>query len=543
MKGAPSQKELTVFAELLGFRGSALNKNVSLKKEDPAIPCAAAEFGTDRLSVKASILSDEVTAGGRSVEGLFIRAEIRNVSPSACFIPRPSSELILIRRVGDRSLILRPNEAAVAEYLLITEPLQEPMTEDELLLLGDFKARYCAAKQKVEKALSENVRIEEIPDHRLLSAYKKCVLGLCADSSEKNCGIRKTARKLLYGNIAELSEQCFDGLKAEALGQAPRTSAESPDKNDWNTLSDLAAFSYVCTALGKQNEALEAKKEYHKRLSAINSLLEKEETYVLPDAEETFGAFGQWLTDALVFGLQRYGKSEAAVDPTFEALTDTVGSRPFFAALHGQEHRAEPIRALQGDPERFFAEDPSYAKAFEDALFTFAACGTLVIGKGIPEEWIFDGAQIKVENIPVAQKGHCGFCLSVEKEKLTLTLSGVTGDASLELPCLKDNIASATVGTFNIREGYVYIPAGTETLEVLLKHTPMQSTSETPVCKSEAPITDISVSELPEITVTERRIRVPKNKLCGSAAAIGTGVLAAGVAATGIIIANYLKDK
>jgi hypothetical protein len=99
----------------------------------------------------------------------------------------------------------------------------------------------------------------------------------------------------------------------------------------------------------------------------------------------------------------------------------------------------------------------------------------VVIGRGVPNEWISQGKVVEVSNFPIENHRRMGFNLtSSGSQKLTLDLTGdAPGDlgALLDLQALKSNIQSVSPDgiPWDYEKGTVTIPPSVRHVEVNLE--------------------------------------------------------------------------
>jgi hypothetical protein len=117
----------------------------------------------------------------------------------------------------------------------------------------------------------------------------------------------------------------------------------------------------------------------------------------------------------------------------------------------------------------------------------------VVIGRGVPNEWISGGKVIEVSNFPIENQKRMGFNATLlDSQKLTLDLTGDTpGDlgALLDLQALKSNIQSVSPNwiPWNYQNGTVTIPPSVRHVEVNLQRpnptpVPTPTPAPTPPC-------------------------------------------------------------
>lgn len=112
-------------------------------------------------------------------------------------------------------------------------------------------------------------------------------------------------------------------------------------------------------------------------------------------------------------------------------------------------------------------------KVLFDSLIAEKVDGSLIIGRGVPNEWIRDRQKIAIDNYPVADGKRTGYRLTAVGKSVSIDLTGdrVAG-YSIELPALKDNVANVSVKGASINEaaGTVSLPGGTRHVTITLRH-------------------------------------------------------------------------
>lgn len=99
--------------------------------------------------------------------------------------------------------------------------------------------------------------------------------------------------------------------------------------------------------------------------------------------------------------------------------------------------------------------------------------GTVIIGRGIPNEWMASGTPIEWQNIVINQGRKFSnlklYAADSKTIKLELTGDDAWGDIVFNLPLLKNNIASVSDGQFDNDAGTVTVSGNTKELTVTLK--------------------------------------------------------------------------
>ena len=241
--------------------------------------------------------------------------------------------------------------------------------------------------------------------------------------------------------------------------------------------------------------------------------------------------FGQWAWDGYLFGAQQSGFMLDDIDRTYthgfqrrESLTDTVynfGGYPhgYFSsaynagygstALRGEQYRDAGIRGYEfmvnksqsgpfgwwegvgypnasspwniqhaaggGGSNQHMWGQATATKVLFDSLIAQKSDGTLIVGRGAPEDWVAAGKRIALDNYPTLGGGRVGYTTSSTGNQVTFTFSGDVGSAtafSIELLGLKGNVAAVSVPKAVVDEaaGTVRVPASTKRVTITLRH-------------------------------------------------------------------------
>ncbi|MEU6848925.1 hypothetical protein ABZ901_03185 [Actinacidiphila alni] len=236
--------------------------------------------------------------------------------------------------------------------------------------------------------------------------------------------------------------------------------------------------------------------------------------------------FGRWNWDGYLFGAQQNGPMATMVDATYDngfarlagLPAHTYGGYTGFstgynagygeAGLASADHRAEGvydyqfmITNSQSGPFSWWEGIPTAgttnwspgthatagtgssphmwgqanaSKVLLDSLVAEKADGQVVVGRGVPTEWLRSGATTSATNVPIAGGHRMGATVTSSGSTVTLTLSGdaPAGGVSFQLPSFAGNIASATAGRVNSAAGTVTLAAGTTSTTVTLVQPP-----------------------------------------------------------------------
>ncbi|MEV6266824.1 sugar-binding protein [Kribbella sp. NPDC051936] len=266
------------------------------------------------------------------------------------------------------------------------------------------------------------------------------------------------------------------------------------------------------------------------------SMVEPNETGPRKDPRDANWAsmflFGRWAWDGYLFGADQHGTMFDKIDDTYthgferrKDVSDTIynfGGYPhgYFssaynagygsAALRGEEYRDLGIKSYQymidktmsgpfgwwegvdypsadspwnidharggGGSNQHMWGQSTATKVLFDSLIAEKSDGTVIIGRGVPNEWIRNRQQIALNSYPVTG-GRIGYQLTTSGRTVTLRLSGDTAKPtgySIELPVLRDNIAHVSTEGAVVDQvtGTVRLPRGTTQATVVLRRAP-----------------------------------------------------------------------
>jgi hypothetical protein len=111
-------------------------------------------------------------------------------------------------------------------------------------------------------------------------------------------------------------------------------------------------------------------------------------------------------------------------------------------------------------------------KVLLDSLVAQAADGTLLVGRGVPNDWLKAGKSISVTNFPTTNGNRLAIKITSGDHSVTLALHGATGTVLFQLPLFVNNIAASSTGTIAQATGTVRLSTHEQSVIVQLRHAP-----------------------------------------------------------------------
>jgi hypothetical protein len=108
------------------------------------------------------------------------------------------------------------------------------------------------------------------------------------------------------------------------------------------------------------------------------------------------------------------------------------------------------------------------------SLVAQRADGDLVVGRGIPQQWLDDGRPISVSNFPTIGGRRLSMTIAPHNGTVSLSIHGQapTGRVLFQLPSFVHDIASSSAGQIDQTNGTVTLPPGTTSVTVQLGRHP-----------------------------------------------------------------------
>jgi hypothetical protein len=113
-------------------------------------------------------------------------------------------------------------------------------------------------------------------------------------------------------------------------------------------------------------------------------------------------------------------------------------------------------------------------KVLLDSIVAQRADGSVLVGRGVPPQWLTTTAPIDVTNFPTTDGKRSGFTIGADGTAVTLTVSGAhpSGKILFELPSFVGNVASTSAGTVDQHTGTVTVSPSVHHVTVTLRRAP-----------------------------------------------------------------------
>jgi hypothetical protein len=111
-----------------------------------------------------------------------------------------------------------------------------------------------------------------------------------------------------------------------------------------------------------------------------------------------------------------------------------------------------------------------------DSLVAQRSDGTLIVGRGVPANWLDRGAAIAVTNFPTTNAKRLSLRISSHGRAVSLALTGQmpSGTVLFQLPSFVDNIARTSSGSINQTTGTVTLTSHAKGVTVQLRRAPLR---------------------------------------------------------------------
>lgn len=143
-------------------------------KAEGWLPYLISEYQSRFFDVKVETFADSITEKGNSFEISYIRVTVENISDSEKLLPFVSVAEPINDAAKNRETIL-PGEVVIRDYAIVSDNFSESLSfpsADHLENIGTFDEHAVSMKEYWYERVAGIVDIAELPDQRLIDAYK-----------------------------------------------------------------------------------------------------------------------------------------------------------------------------------------------------------------------------------------------------------------------------------------------------------------------------------------------------------------------------------
>lgn len=293
--------------------------------------------------------------------------------------------------------------------------------------------------------------------------------------------------------------------------------------DNFAALQGLGCYAYICRKLGKVEELRWAEQQYESLFQALNSKLVSLSPDKISNRLDGFEpggilfAFGAWPWDGYLWNLPQ-GTMPSRIDASYKWLSRNQGFKSphiwaepwggsldhpaFFSyysvgatcgMLRGNNWRGEGIRAFQfmiqhaqqgprsywecatmPDESRWNGIHPHSGygdcphifgaalaeKVLVESLLAERSDGSIIIGRGIPDEWCKPGSLIEIVDVPITGRRKTGFRMEAFVDRIELVLIGDSpeGEIFVDLPLWIRRKPNPSVGRYDASQFQVVLP-------------------------------------------------------------------------------------
>ena len=109
-------------------------------------------------------------------------------------------------------------------------------------------------------------------------------------------------------------------------------------------------------------------------------------------------------------------------------------------------------------------------KVLIDSLIAEKVDGKVIIGRGIPEQWIGNSQVIELNNYPISGNRRMGVRIQSYSDRVLITFSGDSpvNEILIDLPVFLTRLKGATTGNVDFQSGRVTVSPDTKSVTVYL---------------------------------------------------------------------------
>lgn len=458
-------------------------KIAQIHRNEP-YPSTVHTFSDGQLLYTVQLFVGPVSLEGIQCLVLYARLTVENVTEKDVVFPAVSDRLVSLTETPG---MVFPGNKAVCDYAIVVDAAEGPLPLVTLEQLGTFDDNIKAMETYWNTQLAGSFSFTELPEEagNLAVSLNTGYVNLLCGIQEDGCG---TYAPLLHKSPADIScMTCYDTAlyfmktgdadfldskwvdlqswyaaiccqmktytftaaeQEETVHLLPGTNATAALDDNLNALIQLKAFAYLCRVKEPERE-VDVQAVYQKLLSSVETVMRN----------TVSSCTSHWSVTNLEGSLDA-GTFSLCSERSAAAAVDWYKRDSIFVVPGGGTYLKRLARQQLPYTDQTTSIDAVVSQLEDD---------TIVIGQGIPGEWLLEGELLSFENYPLQGGGKLDGTITGGEREIRIRLSPTMPTAaSLEFPVLLNNIEYASCG-FDSENGIVSVPAGITEITVHLK--------------------------------------------------------------------------
>lgn len=177
-------------SRMITFGVSCPEGKIKWYNKEGFLPCLVSEYSKNSVNYVIENFADKISINGKDFEIAYSRLSVENKGNEAIGFPKVSRYLIPLTKVPDK---VKNGEKATVDFAVAADRFggDYPFpARDEIISCGGFDAHYDSMKKYWLDRLEPLAEITELPDKRLIDAYKAGYIYtmICKDGNELHVG-------------------------------------------------------------------------------------------------------------------------------------------------------------------------------------------------------------------------------------------------------------------------------------------------------------------------------------------------------------------
>lgn len=467
-------------------------KIAQIHRSEP-YPSTIHTFSDGQLLYTVQLFVGPVSLEGTQCLVLYARLTVENITEKDVLFPAASKRLAPLTEIPS---VVFPGNKAVCDYAIVVDAAGEPLPSTTLEQVGTFDNNMKAMEAYWNTQLAGSFSFTELPEEagKLAAALNTGYVDLLCGIQGDGCG---TYAPLLHKPPADVScMTCYDtALYFMKTGDTAFLDSKWADLQSRYTTICSKMETYTFTAAGQEETVhlllgSDAGAALDDNLDALTQL--KAFAYLCRVKEPAREVDVQAVYQKLLSSVETVMRNTVASCTSHWSVTNLEGSLDtgMFSLSSGRSaaaavewYKRDSVFAAPGGGtylKRLARQQLpyTYQTISIDAVVSQLEDDTVVIGQGIPGEWLLEGESLSFENYPLQGGGKLDGTITGKENEIRIRLSPTMPTAaSLEFPVLLNNIEYASCG-FDSENGIVSVPAGITEITVHLKKSVGEITKE-----------------------------------------------------------------